>query len=95
MQVNRVDRSDHVSIKFSISEHENAERRRVCWKATGQPTVRKHREKWTVRIEGIDTETGNRRPRQIGTYVRIAAHRVGRRARVPDERTNEAPSAAR
>ena len=64
---NKVDRSDHVSIKFSISEHESAARRRVCWKGTGQPTVRKHREKWTVRIEGIETETDNRRPRQIGT----------------------------
>ncbi len=41
----------------------------MSWKSTGQPTVRKHRDKWTVRIEGIDTETGNRRPRQIGTYA--------------------------
>jgi hypothetical protein len=41
----------------------------MSWKATAQPTVRKHRDKWTVRIEGIDTETGNRRPRQIGTYA--------------------------
>ena len=41
----------------------------MSWKATGQPTIRKHREKWTVRIEGIDTETGNRRPRQISTYA--------------------------
>ena len=41
----------------------------MSWKATGQPTVRKHRDKRTVRIEGIDTETGNRRPRQIGTYA--------------------------
>lgn len=38
------------------------------WKATGQPTVRKQREKWVVRIDGIDTETGKHRPRQLGTY---------------------------
>ena len=39
------------------------------WKATGQPTVRKQREKWVVRVDGIDTETGNHRPRQLGTYA--------------------------
>ena len=38
------------------------------WKATGQPTVRKQRDKWVVRVDGIDTETGNHRPRQLGTY---------------------------
>jgi integrase len=39
------------------------------WKATGQPTVRKQRDKWVVRIDGIDTETGKHRPRQLGTYA--------------------------
>ncbi|MGH9229791.1 MAG: tyrosine-type recombinase/integrase [Acidimicrobiales bacterium] len=38
------------------------------WKATGHPTVRKQRDKWVVRVDGIDTETGNQRPRQLGTY---------------------------
>lgn len=38
------------------------------WKATGQPTVRKQRDKWVVRVDGIDTATGKHRPRQIGTY---------------------------
>lgn len=38
------------------------------WKATGEPTVRRQREKWVVRVDGIDTETGRARPRQIGTY---------------------------
>jgi integrase len=38
------------------------------WKATGQPTVRKQREKWVVRLDGIDTESGRHRPRQLGTY---------------------------
>ncbi len=39
------------------------------WKATGQPTVRKQRDKWVVRVDGIDTETGKHRPRQVGTYA--------------------------
>jgi integrase len=38
------------------------------WKQTGQPTVQRHRERWVVRVDGIDTETGRRRPRQIGTF---------------------------
>lgn len=38
------------------------------WKATGEPTVRKHRSKWVVRVDGIDTETGRHRPHQLGTY---------------------------
>lgn len=40
----------------------------MAWKQTGQPTVQKHREKWVVRVEGIDTETGRRRPRQVGSF---------------------------
>ncbi|CAN5731947.1 hypothetical protein BH18ACT2_BH18ACT2_21340 [soil metagenome] len=39
------------------------------WKATGAPTVRKHRDKWAVRIDGIDSATGKVRPRQLGTYA--------------------------
>ena len=31
----------------------------MAWKATGQPTVRKQRDKWVVRVDGIDTATGN------------------------------------
>ncbi len=31
------------------------------------PTVRKQRDKWVVRIDGIDTATGKHRPRQLGT----------------------------
>jgi hypothetical protein len=38
------------------------------WKATGQPTVCVQRGKWVVRVDGIDTETGKHRPRQLGTY---------------------------
>ncbi|MEO8265755.1 MAG: site-specific integrase [Ilumatobacteraceae bacterium] len=41
----------------------------MSWKAIGQPTVRKQRDKWVVRIDGIDTTTGKHRPRQLGTYA--------------------------
>jgi integrase len=39
------------------------------WKGTGHPTVRKQRDKWVVRVDGIDTDTGKHRPRQLGTYA--------------------------
>ena len=38
------------------------------WKPTGQPTVRRQRDRWVVRVDGIDSETGKHRPRQLGTY---------------------------
>ncbi|MEX0797582.1 MAG: site-specific integrase [Acidimicrobiia bacterium] len=38
------------------------------WKQTGHPTVQKQRKRWVVRVPGIDTETGRRRPRQVGTF---------------------------
>ncbi len=41
----------------------------MSWKATGQPTVRKQRDKWVVRVDGIDTTTGKTRPRQLGTFA--------------------------
>ncbi len=50
------------------------------WKATGLPTVRKQREKWAVRVDGIDTETGKHRPRQIGTYASQRAATAAARA---------------
>ena len=40
----------------------------MAWKATGAPAVRKLRGRWVVWIDGFDTETGRRRPRQLGTY---------------------------
>ncbi|MCU1399399.1 MAG: integrase family protein, partial [Acidimicrobiales bacterium] len=40
----------------------------MAWKPSGQPKVRQQRDKWVVRIDGIDTITGNDRPRQLGTY---------------------------
>ena len=41
----------------------------MAWKPTGRPTVRQQRGKWVVRVDGIDTETGHHRPRQLGTFV--------------------------
>ncbi len=40
----------------------------MAWKQTSHPTVHKHRDKWVVRVDGIDTVTGARKPRQLGTY---------------------------
>lgn len=40
----------------------------MAWKATGSPTVRKQREKWVVRVDGLDTVTGKHKPKQLGTY---------------------------
>lgn len=40
----------------------------MAWKKTGQPTVQQQRGGWVVRVQGIDTETGRRRPRQLGSY---------------------------
>lgn len=41
----------------------------MAWKQTGQPTIQKHRDKWVVRVEGIDTQSGRRRPKQVGTFA--------------------------
>lgn len=38
------------------------------WKQTGHPAVQKQRERWVVRVPGINPETGRRQPRQIGTF---------------------------
>ena len=40
----------------------------MAWKPSGQPQVRQQRDKWVVRIDGIDTESGKSWPRQLGTY---------------------------
>jgi integrase len=58
------------------------------WKATGQPTVRKQRDKWVVRVDGIDTATGKHRPRQLGTYASQRTASIAARAgRAEDRRT--------
>lgn len=40
----------------------------MAWKQSGHPAVQRQRDKWVVRVDGIDTESGRRRPRQVGTY---------------------------
>ncbi len=41
----------------------------MVWKPTGRPTVRQQRARWVVRVDGIDTESGKHRPRQLGTFT--------------------------
>ncbi len=40
----------------------------MAWKPTGSPIVRKQRDKWVVRVDGVDTGTGKHKPKQLGTY---------------------------
>lgn len=48
----------------------------MAWKPTGRPMVRQQRDKWVVRVDGLDTETGKPRPRQLGTYKSRRAAQV-------------------
>lgn len=61
----------------------------MAWKATGQPTVRKQRDKWTVRVDGIDTSTGKHRPRQVGTYPSQRSATAAARAFRAEDTTTE------
>ena len=61
----------------------------MAWKATGQPTVRKQRDKWVVRVDGIDTTTGKHRPRQLGTYPSQRSAQAAARAVRADDRSTE------
>src|SRR5262245_293028 len=57
--------------------------RRMGWKATGAPLVRRQRERWVVRVDGIDTVTGKHRPRQLGSFAsRRSAEAAARTAGV-------------
>ena len=40
----------------------------VTWKPIGRPVVLQQRDRWVVRIDGIDTASGVVRPRQLGTF---------------------------
>ena len=40
----------------------------VAWTQSSHPTVEKRCEKWVVSVDGIETETGKHKPRQIGTF---------------------------
>jgi integrase len=59
------------------------------WKATGQPTVRRQRDKWVVRVDGIDTATGKHRPRQLGTYASRRAALMAMRSGRAESRSTE------
>jgi Tol biopolymer transport system component len=61
----------------------------MTWKATGQPTVRRQRDKWVVRIDGIDTTTGKVRPKQIGTYASQRTAQAAARERNAEVRSLE------
>lgn len=61
----------------------------MAWKATGEPTVRTQRDKWVVRVDGIDTETGRHRPRQIGTYASQRAAVAAARSALTADRNIE------
>lgn len=61
----------------------------VAWKATGQPTVRKQRDKWVVRVDGIDTATGKHRPRQLGTYASQRTAMTAARSTRAEDRSTE------
>ena len=47
----------------------------VSWEAVGKPTVRQQRGKWVVRVDGIDTATGAKLARQLGTFTSQRAAR--------------------
>ncbi len=61
----------------------------MAWKATGQPTVRKQRDKWVVRVDGIDTVTGRHRPKQVGTYLSQRSATAAARSMRADDRSTE------
>jgi integrase len=61
----------------------------MAWKATGQPTVRKQRDKWVVRVDGIDTATGKHRPRQLGTYTSQRSANAAARSMKTEDRSTE------
>lgn len=70
---------------YQTLRHDECSETNMAWKATGQPTVRKQRDKWAVRVDGIDTATGKHRPKQIGTYQsQRSAQAAARETRAED-----------
>ncbi|MGA7759485.1 MAG: hypothetical protein WCA57_16715 [Ilumatobacteraceae bacterium] len=61
----------------------------MAWKATGQPTVRKQRDKWVVRVDGIDTGTGQHRPRQLCTFNSQRSALAAARSTRAEDRSTE------
>src|SRR3954454_17726587 len=62
------------------------------WKATGQASVRQQRGKWVVRLDGIDTETGKHRPRQLGTFASQRSATAAAKEAIADGRRGSARS---
>ena len=56
----------------------------MSWKALGKPTVRQQRGKWVVRVDGIETATGAKLPRQLGTFASQRAARTAASAFTAD-----------
>ena len=49
----------------------------MAWKPTGHPVVHQQRDRWVVRVNGIETSSGKARPHQLGTFrSRRAAQRA-------------------
>ena len=57
------------------------------WKSLGDPVVRQQRGRWVVRVDGVDTETGLRRPRQLGTFASQRAANTAARVALVEGRT--------
>jgi integrase len=57
----------------------------MAWKPTGSPIVRKQRDKWVVRVDGVDTVTGKHKPKQLGTFKsHRSALKAARETKVED-----------
>jgi hypothetical protein len=41
----------------------------MAWKPTGRPMMRQQRDRWVVRVDGLDTETGKPRWSDHGLVV--------------------------
>ena len=57
----------------------------MAWKPTGSPIVRKQRDKWVVRVDGVATVTGKHKPKQLGTFKsQRSALKAARETKVED-----------
>jgi len=61
----------------------------MAWKAVGEPIVQRQRDRWVLRLDGIDTETGKRRPRQLGTFDSERKAVAAARSALVEEPTHE------
>ncbi len=64
----------------------------MTWKPTGHPVVHQQRDRWVVRVNGIETSSGKARPRQLGTFrsrraAQTAASEFGASGEVGSDRS--------